>query len=88
MVSHYFYFHYFFCDAFFVFTFISIIIYCGHYSRNIVSSLSEVDYLFVLLLLQLQFFFSHIICTHAHDAEADHIIDSEPNWRCRGDAAG
>ncbi len=33
-------------------------------------------------------FISHIICTHAHDAEADHIIDSEPNWRCRGDAAG
>ncbi len=33
-------------------------------------------------------FISHIICTRAHDAEADHIIDREPYWRCRGDAAG
>ncbi len=72
-----------FCDAIFVFTY-----YCGHCSRKIPSSLSEVDYLFVLLLLQLQFFISHIICTHAHNAEADHIVDSEPDWRCRGDAAG
>ncbi len=26
-------------------------------------------------------FISHIICTRAHDAETDHVIDSEPNWR-------
>ncbi len=78
--------------CFFVFTFIAIIkLLCVLIIFNKIPHTAERHFPIKRLLFIFMFaisFISHIICTHAHDAEADHIIDREPNWSCRGDAAG
>ncbi len=73
---------------FFVFTFISIIIVVIIPERYFPLFIRGGLFICVVIITITISFISHIICTRAHDAEADHIIDREPNWRCWGDAAG